>query len=203
MRESDDWIRELRGGGRAQAAALEELRDLLIRGLRRSLSGRAGADDGFLEDRAQEAAMRVLEKIDTFEGRSKFTTWAMAIAIRLAISELRRRHWKDVSLDAAAEAGTLRPELAVDPQPSPGRQAARQELVAALSRHIREALTERQRMAIQAEMAGMPLEEIARRLGSNLNAVYKLMHDARRRLRASLEAEGYSLEDVATAFSRG
>lgn len=201
MRDSDDWIQELRSGGDAQSSALEDLRDLLIRGLRRSLSGRAGADDGFLEDTAQEAAIRVLDKLDTFKGRSKFTTWAMAIAIRLAISELRRRHWKDISLDAASEEGALRPELALDPHPSPGRQAEQREMVAALSRHIREALTERQRLAIQAEMTGMPLEEIARRLGSNLNAVYKLTHDARRRLRASLEAEGFSLEDVAAAFS--
>lgn len=201
MRESDDWIRELREDGEAQAAAIRDLRELLIRGLRRSLSGRAGADDGFLEDTTQEAAMRVLEKLETFEGRSKFTTWAMAIAIRLAISELRRRHWKDISLDAAAEEGTFRPELALDPDPSPGRRAAQQEMMAALSRHIEEGLTERQRQAIQAEMAGMPLEEIARRLGSNLNAVYKLMHDARRKLRVSMEAEGFSLEDVATAFS--
>lgn len=201
MRTSEDWIGDLRSQGATQAAAIEALRELLIRGLRRSFSGRAGADEGFLEDTAQEAALRVLDKLDTFEGRSRFTTWAMAIAIRLAISDLRRKHWKDISLDAATEDGTLRPELAVDGHPSPKRRAEQQELLEALGRHIRESLTERQRRAIQAEMAGMPLEEIARRLDSNLNAVYKLTHDARKRLRAALEAEGYSLEDVTAAFA--
>jgi RNA polymerase sigma-70 factor (ECF subfamily) len=62
-------------------------------------------------------------------------------------------------------------------------------------------LTEKQRMAILAELNGVPLEEIAVKLGNNLNATYKLLHDARKRLKAALEASSIYKEDVAQAFS--
>src|SRR5262245_27258430 len=97
-RDNETWLAHLGGTGPDQQAALSDLRDALLRGLRRALSHRAGADDGFLEDVVQDALVRILERLPQFEGRSRFLTWAMAVAVRVAMSELRRRRWKDVSL---------------------------------------------------------------------------------------------------------
>jgi RNA polymerase sigma-70 factor (ECF subfamily) len=66
---------------------------------------------------------------------------------------------------------------------------------------IRNGLTTKQREALLAAMHGMPLDEIARQLGINRNALYKLTHDARKRLRQGLEAAGFTAEDIGTAFS--
>jgi DNA-directed RNA polymerase specialized sigma24 family protein len=100
-RDNETWLTQLSSAGPDQQVALSDLRAALLRGLRRALSQRAGADDGFLEDVVQDALVRILERLPQFEGRSQFTTWAMAVAIRVAMSALRRRRWKDVSLDEA------------------------------------------------------------------------------------------------------
>ena len=76
-------------------------------------------------------------------------------------------------------------------------------MVEALDRAIEKELTERQRVALKAELRGMPQEEIGRRLGSNRNAVYKLLHDARRKLKSALERAGYTADYVGSAFSDG
>src|SRR5262249_38272344 len=100
-RDNESWLAHLGGTGRDQQAAPSDLREVLLRGLRRALSHRAGAGDDLLEDVAQDALVRILDRLPQFEGRSRFTTWAMSVAIRVAMSELRRRRWKDVSLDEA------------------------------------------------------------------------------------------------------
>ena len=116
--EGRDWPRELRAGGPITDAALADLRSVLLRGLRRALSGRAGADDALIEDLAQEATLRVLGRLDGYRGESRFTTWAVTIAVRGALTELRRPRWRDVSLDRlAAEDRGAPPD---PPTPAPG-----------------------------------------------------------------------------------
>jgi RNA polymerase sigma-70 factor (ECF subfamily) len=197
---SDPWPSRLAGEGREQAVA--ELRLLLLRGLAKALAGRAGVDDAFLEDAVQEALLRVLRAVDTFEGRSQFTTWAIAIAVRTALTELRRRRWRDVSLESMSAEGELAPDLAVDPSVPPDRRQAQQAIFETLSKLIY-GLPPRQREAIQAEMAGVPLEEIGRRLGINRNAVYQLTHNARKNLLAGMQEAGHTKQDVLETFSTG
>ena len=93
----------LRAGGVTTDEALTELRMMFIAGLRRTLSGRAGSDGAFIEDIVQEATLRVLERLDHFRGESRFTTWSTAIAVRAALTELRRARWRDVSLSTFRE----------------------------------------------------------------------------------------------------
>ena len=81
------------------------------------MSHRAGVGDGLLEDVVQDALVRILERLPQFEGRSRFLTWAMSVAIRVAMSELRRRKWKDVSLDQVVEGGGLAPGQAPVDEP--------------------------------------------------------------------------------------
>ena len=161
---------------------------------------RAGADGSLIEDLAQEATLRVLDRLDGYRGESRFTTWAVTIAVRVALTELRRPRWREVSLDrlVAEDRGT--PPDPPSPAPGPPREAERQEILDLLRRTLAGELTERQRTALVGELRGMPQEEIARQLGIGRNALYKLGHDARKRLKARLMAAGVTDEDVSSAF---
>ena len=200
-RDNETWLAHLGGTGPDQQAALSDLREALLRGLRRAMSDRAGAGDAFLEDVVQDALVRILERLPQFEGRSRFLTWAMSVAIRVAMSELRRRRWKDVSLDEVVAGGGLTPGRAIVDEPGPDAQWQREAILAAMHEVIRTGLTEKQRSALLAELRGIPQDEIARHLGSNRNALYKLTHDARKRLRQGLEAAGFTAEDIGAAFA--
>jgi RNA polymerase sigma-70 factor, ECF subfamily len=201
-RENAIWMRDLRACGLVQAEAITDLRGLLLRGLAKSFQARGDIDQAFLEDVVQQALVHILDHLDQFQGRSRFTTWAMAITVRLAMSALRRKRWQDVSLESMTEP-IIERALALDRDDttSPAQHAEQHAIVETLRRLIEEALTDTQWMAMTAELGGMPLEEIARRMGSNVNAVYKLLHDARKRLKHGLETAGYTAEDVRSAFA--
>jgi RNA polymerase sigma-70 factor, ECF subfamily len=175
------WVDDLKpGSGATYTSALADLRDFLRRTLARAFA--AELDDGDLDDLVQESLLRIHERLGSFEHRSRFTTWAAAIAVNCAYSELRRRRYRHVSLDDAVELGAaslVQPEVA---HQQPDREAA-------LRAAIDAALTSRQREAILALLGGLPLAEIARRSASSQGAVYKLLHDARRRLKHHLEAQ--------------
>lgn len=194
-RDNDTWLAELRA---QDESALVQLREILVRNLGRALSDHHRADEAFLEDVAQDAVLRILDRLDQFQGRSRFTTWSTTIAIRLAMTELRRRRWRDVSLDAVIADSNFDPTATIDDSTSPSGQLDRAAIFTALHDAIQSALTEKQRTALLAELKGMPQDEIARHLGSNRNAVYKLTHDARKKLKQHLQAAGYSAADVAT-----
>jgi RNA polymerase sigma-70 factor (ECF subfamily) len=199
-RANDVWIEELRRPGPGREAALADLRGLLLRGLRGALAGRPGVDDAFLEDTVQEALLKVLSRLDTFEGRGHFVSWATAVAVRTALSVLRRRHWHDVSLERLRGEGGEQAVEVADASAGPERESLRSELLAALRRVFDEQLTDKQRLALTAELNGTPQDEIARQLGSTRNAVYKLMHDARRKLKAALEAAGFGADSLRQAW---
>jgi len=198
--DRDDWVERLRSAGESKGAAIEELRRILVRGLRRSLAARGGGE-AFAEDVAQEALLRILDSLDSFVGRSRFTTWAMTIAVRIGISELRHKHFQDVSLQQIMGGENLKIDLTVALAGAPEQQERRTFIMETLKQLVEQTLTEKQRTVVQADLAGMPIEEIARRLGTNRNAVYKMFHDARQKLRQGFEAAGISAEDVQAAIS--
>ena len=202
-RTNPEWLAELRGPEREEALA--DLRALLVRGLRYAMADRPAVTEADLEDFAQDALLKILAGLDTFRGESRFTTWAQKIAVRVAFTELRRRRWKDVSLDglvAQYGEGDVTPAILAEEAPSPEQQVTQQMLLEMVQRVINEELTDRQRQAMTAVIiGGMPLEEVARRMGTNRNALYKLLHDARQRLRKRMLAKGLSPQDVLAAFA--
>jgi RNA polymerase sigma-70 factor (ECF subfamily) len=204
-RSNATWLAELADAGPIGKRAQLELRQIILRALQRGLASRPEAA-GSLEDFAQESVVRITRQLPSFRDESRFTTWAIAIAMRVSFSALRRRHWRDVSLETLVEGASVVSPAAEPPEPShpsassPERTAARREILAQLERCVAEALTERQRQVVVAELRGMPQEEIAAQLGSNRNAIYKLSHDARRGLQRALEEAGYSQEAVRWAF---
>jgi RNA polymerase sigma-70 factor (ECF subfamily) len=196
-RDNDIWLKDLRAGGGQRDAALADLRAVLIRALPQGLSRMLSPDnpefESFIEDTAQETLLRVMNNLDTFESRSQFTTWAYKIAVRVALNELRRRRWRDVSLekleDSEADEGLSRQFASFDP--TPDTVIERADILRRVQQILAEELTPRQRAAMEAiHMQGVPMEEVARRMNTNRNALYKLLHDARLRLKHRLEREG-------------
>ncbi len=202
-RTNEQWLVELRGDGRDEA--LSNLRVVLIRGLRAGLgSRREGVSDAAVEDFAQDALIKILQNLDSFRGESRFTTWAQKIAVRVAFTELRRKEWRNVSLQGITErydTGGVEPRELTDSRSGPEDTATRRVMFDTVQRLIQEELTVRQREAIVAVMlGGMPLEEAARRMGTNRNALYKVLHDARKKLKRRLISEGLPPQDVLAVF---
>ena len=197
--QNQDWLEYLSTTGTEQDTALSELRNLLRQRLNRALSSTGKVNESFIDDIVQDTLMKILASLDQFQGRSKFTTWATTIAIRLAMAEMRRIRWKDTSLEQLTENP---PAKLATTSPSAEGDIDKTQLVNAMYQVINEQLTEKQRTALLAELQGMPQEEIGRRTGSNRNAIYKITHDARERLKKGLIAAGYSETDLA-AFQGG
>src|SRR5512133_2562399 len=102
-RSCETWIRELRDSGRLRDRAVADLHDFLKRSLARSFAGKLSEQD--LDDLTQESVLRVHERLGSFEQRSRFTTWATAIAVNIAYSVLRQRRHHHISLEDAIETG--------------------------------------------------------------------------------------------------
>jgi RNA polymerase sigma-70 factor (ECF subfamily) len=174
---------------------------ILVRGLKHALPRhRHCLDEALVEDSVQAALVRILKGLCSFEGRSRFLTWAQAVAVHLALIEARRVRWANVSLQELTGDTDFVPPSLVDHQASPETQATQRKLLEAIHRIIHEQLTERQRQVLIAEERGMSLQEVAKRMGTSRGAVYKALYDARQRLRKSLEATGVSAEDIRSAF---
>lgn len=214
-RTNDEWLADLRDGAAKQAEALRDLRTRIKRSIyyylsqeRSDLRTLSQAQlDQMADDLAQDATMRVLANLGNFRGESQFTTWANRIATRVAISELRRARYRDFSLDSMAAEGELIPaeaSLISEAPLNPERAAERTDTLARVMRLLSESLTERQYKAIEAvALRGVPMDIVADQLDTNRNALYKLMHDARRKLKTALEADGLSVEYVLNLFQRG
>ncbi|MFL7867428.1 MAG: RNA polymerase sigma factor [Anaerolineales bacterium] len=209
-RTNEQWISDLSNNGAAREAALDDLHAIILRGLpfalSRWLSPSNPQFDSLTEEVAQETLLRVLDQLHTFEGRSMFTTWVHKIAIRIALTELRRKRWQDSSLDEMVdnEETPVSPRILEDSSATPEQIAEREDMLEHVRRVIEEELTERQRRAlIMLGLQGMPMEQAARRLKTNRNALYKLLHDARLRLKQRLQAEGLDAQEVLTAFEEG
>jgi RNA polymerase sigma-70 factor (ECF subfamily) len=208
-RSNDQWIADLHSKGPDQDAALADLHRIILDGLPYALSVWLSTDDPRFQPLAEEVAqttlIRVLDRMDTFEGRSQFTTWVHKIAVRLALTELRRKRWENVSLDELVDSDDSAPppRLMADHALSPEMIVEGEDVMGRLKRIISEELTLKQREAMVAiSVKGMPLEEVARRMGTNRNALYKLMHDTRLRLRRRMAEEGLNPEDVMATFEQ-
>ena len=190
----DTWLADLTDDGPAGQEALARLHALLVRAARhqvwrlRGLLPGAGA--GELEDLSQQAAddavVAVLRQLDTFEGRSRFTTWAYTYGVLHAGVAVRRQAWRHREVP-------LPDSLAlVDRSPTPASVSEAAQLARAAEAAIATELTPHQRRVVLALLVhDVPIDVLADRLGSTRNALYKTLHDARRRLRAALIDSGH------------
>ena len=132
------------------------------------------------------------------------TSWVQKIAVRISLTELRRRKWRNVSLDDILDEGASAETLQrmADPSVSPEGSALQSDMMSRVLRLISAELTDKQRQAMVAIILhGLPMSEVARQMNTNRNALYKLLHDARLRLKKRLEAEGLSPNEVLASFN--
>jgi RNA polymerase sigma-70 factor (ECF subfamily) len=191
--------------GQAPDEALWDLRGILLRGMHFALTSYKVTESD-LEDFVQDGLLKILQELPSYRGEARFTTWAQKVCVRVALTELRRRRWRDVSLDdliTNSEMSDFTPEVLTDRSADPGQTAAVQMMMATVQRIVDEELTERQRTAMMAVMqGGMPLQEVAERMGTNRNALYKLLHDGRQRLQKRMMNEGMTPQELLSMFAQ-
>ena len=149
--------------------------------------------DDLAHQAAADALIAVVGKLDTFRGESRFTTWAYKFVVFEVSSKVGRHFWRNPTVPMDKESWDLLPDrLGLDPT----REAEWRELVGALHQAVDSELTARQReVFVAVVLNGLPLDAVVIELGTNRNAVYKTMFDARRKIRARLVANGH-LEEV-------
>jgi len=206
-RTNEEWLTALRG---ADATALQDLRAYLLRGAQFTLQRARhhvghlgpGALEQLAEDCAQESLTALLQRLETFRGESKFTTWAYTFAVNTALLAARRERWGSVSLDGIlAGTDTPSPVVATDEAADPERRALQSEALAVVRDVFDHHLSERQQQLLRAVVfEQVPLDEVVRRWGATRNALYKMLHDARRKLKSELVARGFDVEDVLALF---
>ena len=211
-RENADWLRQLHPDHPRQAEAIEALRDLLLRGalytFSRSLSDVYHLDRdtvlALAEDCAQEALIAILQQLDTFRGEGRFTTWVYKFAVNKALETARRERWKDRSIDPSADDQTTSPIEEASPALPDDLSdvAAQAEIWQIIQQVICDDLTDRQRQVVRLMVFDeVPMDVVTERLNTNRNAVYKMLHDARKRIRNCLQEHGFSTGEVLALFS--
>jgi RNA polymerase sigma-70 factor, ECF subfamily len=197
--ESREWLRCLRGQGLERDEATARLHTLLLRAARFEIARRRptlphlrGNDlDDIANQAADDALVSILGRLDRFRGDSRFTTWAYKFALLEAAVKLRRRSWQGREVPLEPETWSLFASAGLEPDES----AEQSELLVTLQQAIADVLTPHQRRVLVAlALNGVPIDVLAERLNTTRGALYKTLHDARRKLRGHLQELGLSLE---------
>ena len=192
----EEWHLDLHAEGVRGDEAVAHLHGLLLRAARFEVFRRRGSLpqlaaaelDDLAQEAADDAAVSVLRRLGDFRGESSFRTWAYKFALLEASVKVRRRAWRDREVTLEPEHWESLAHSGLGPDDAAENAA----LLAAVRDGIRTALTPRQRQVlVAAVLEGVPIDVLAERLGSNRNALYKLLHDARRRLRAYVAEAGF------------
>jgi RNA polymerase sigma-70 factor (ECF subfamily) len=197
--ESREWLRCLHAEGPDRDAAIVRLHDLLLRAARFEVGRRrptlphlrGNELDDIAHEAADDALVSVLARLDDFRGLSRFTTWVYKFALLEAAVKLRRRAWQ--GREVPLEPGIW--GLFADAGLEPDAEAEQTELLTAVQVGISEVLTPHQRRVLVAlALNGVPIDVLAERLDTTRGALYKTLHDARRKLRRHLAESGLALD---------
>ena len=197
--ESRGWLRDLRADGATRDEAVARLHALLVRAARFEVARRRptmpylrGDElDDIAQQAADDALMSVLRRLDDFRGDSRFTTWVYKFALLEAAVKLRKRAWQGREIPLEPETWDVFASAGLEPD----AEAEQSELLKALQAAIEQKLTPHQRSVLLAlAVNGVPIDVLAERLNTTRGALYKTLHDARRKLRKHLDEKGISLE---------
>lgn len=199
---NEDWMELLQEP--ADERAIIELRKYLIRGLKPALSKYVDRElDQFVEDVAQDAMLKVLDNVHTFRAESKLTTWAMKIAVREGLTVLRRKQWNNISIEDLKgpnrdkDSGEVFSKNFASNDPSPELTTAQKMLMEKVQSIIENVLTDKQRKVMTALMIdGLPITIVAEQMNTNRNNLYKLVYDARKKLKNEFEVQGIDPEEM-------
>lgn len=211
QRSNSEWLSQLRAEGTPeQAEAIEDLRQYLLRAVLYFFSQNPGdlrslarnELEQVAQDLAQDALLTILKNLDVFRGESKFTTWAYRFAINMSLVEARRQRWKNYSLDKILENSEL-PNFQFEDKesPDPDRSVQQKEIWETVREVIQNELTDRQRAILTAVVFDdVPVDVVTKEFKMNRNAVYKMVHDARTKLKKRLEDRGFDVGEILGLF---
>jgi RNA polymerase sigma-70 factor (ECF subfamily) len=197
--DSVEWLASLKADGVVRDDAIARLHELLLKAARFEINRRRNAIahlrgddfDDLAYQSADDALVAVLAKLHTFQGRSRFTTWAYKFALLEAAVALRRRAWQGREVPLPAENW----ERLIAPGKTPDGDRETAELVELLGDTIRTELTPHQRdVLISTTLNGVPIDVLAERLNTTRGALYKALHDARQKLRRRISVRGFAIE---------
>ena len=197
--ESRQWLRDLRADGRAKDEAVARLHSLLLRAARFECARRRptlphlrGNDlDDIANQAADDALVSVLARLDDFRGASRFTTWVYKFALLEAAVKLRKRSWQGREVPLEPETWSLFANGGMTAQ----AEVEQSELLTTLQQAIADVLSPHQRRVLVAlALNGVPIDVLAQRLNTTRGALYKTLHDARRKLRKHLDELGLSVD---------
>ena len=197
--QSREWLRSLRASGPERDDAVARLHALLLRATRFEVARRrstlpdlrGGDFDDIAMQAADDALMAVLRRLDDFRGASRFTTWAYKFGLYEAAVKLRKRAWQGREVPLEPESWSFFSTAGLEPD----AEAEQSELLETVRTAIEDVLTPHQRRVLVAlALNGVPIDVLAERLSTNRNALYKTLHDARRKLRNHLEERGLALD---------
>jgi RNA polymerase sigma-70 factor, ECF subfamily len=196
--ESREWLRSLRADGARRDEAVARLHALLLRAARFEVARRRptlphlrGNDlDDVAQMAADDALVSVLARLDDFRGASRFTTWVYKFALLEAAVKLRKRSWQGREVPLEPETWSLFSNAGLEPD----EEMEQSELLTTLQQAIADVLTPHQRRVLVAlALNGVPIDVLAERLSTSRGALYKTLHDGRRKLRKHLEERGLAL----------
>ena len=213
-RSNEEWLHELKQTGEVQEKAIADLRNILLRAalylFNRNSSDLTGltSDDvlKLAEDCAQEALIAILNHLSDFRGHRKFTTWVYKFAVNIGLTAARHVRWKDVSLDqlSSDEQGAFSEWVLQDKSSAlaPDLSALQGEVRQVIWDVMEQDLTDHERRVLLMMVFNeVPMDEVVWELDTNRNAVYKLLHDARRKLKSSLHSRGFEMGETLNLFS--
>lgn len=196
-----DWIEAL--SGYAEPDALQNLTSFITGGIVVSLSKYVDRElEQFAKDIAQDSILKILDKLHTFRGESAFTTWALKIAVREGLSELRRKKWKDISLNdlnynSDEDNAEIRSPVFSSNEPQPDQITHEQMMLDRVMDIIDHQLSEKQKTAIHALLVqGMSSTVVAEKMGLSRNALYKLIFDGRMSIKKKLAESGIDISEI-------
>jgi len=214
MRTNEEWLHDLRENGMAQGNAIADLQGILLRAVlyffNRNLGDFRGlAREDILQlarDCAQEALISVLNHLPDFRGDSKFTTWAYKFAINTALIAVRHTRWKDVSLDQLflSEDGAFSKWMIqnISSAVVQDKSVMQGEVCQVIQEVLERDLTDKQRRVLLLIVFNeVPMDEVVHQLQTNRNAIYKMLHVARHKLKSGLEARGFEIGETLALFS--
>ena len=197
--DSRQWLRDLRSEGRTRDEAVARLHALLLRAARYECARRRSALphlrgndlDDIANQAADDALVSVLARLDDFRGASRFTTWVYKFALLEAAVKLRKRSWQGREVPLEPETWSMFTSTGIEPD----AEVEQSELLTILQEAIAEVLTTHQRRVLTAlALNGVPIDVLADRLSTTRGALYKTLHDARRKLRKHLDEQSLSVD---------
>lgn len=197
------WLTVLNPVHKYYSIAISHLSKTIKKALTYSFSKSYKLNNEAIEDATQEALINILNNKDKFQNRSSFKTWAIKVAINTTLSNLRKKMWTEVHFEDFDENEPLvKNRYLISLFDGPEKKMRKKEIAKMVNDMIENVLSEKQKKAIKMIMIyGMPLEQVAERMQTNRNNLYKLLHDGKIKIKQKLKESGMDINMLLASIS--